>query len=104
MKKSTRVISVSRGGVIDESALLDALDDGLIDGAALDVFEVEPPGKTGLTSHPQVVLSPHIGGQTVEAQARVSLDIAEEVLNALAGRKLRWRIQAIENNKNEVIE
>jgi D-3-phosphoglycerate dehydrogenase len=96
IKEGARVISVSRGGVIDEGALLDALDKGSIDGAALDVFEVEPPGITRLTSHPKVVLSPHIGGQTVEAQARVSIDIAEEVLHALAGRKLRWRIKPVE--------
>jgi D-3-phosphoglycerate dehydrogenase len=93
MKSSARVISVSRGGVIDEEALLDALDRDQIAGAALDVFEIEPPEKTRLISHPKVVLSPHIGGQTQEAQARVSRDIAEEVLNALTGRELRWRVQ-----------
>ena len=93
MKNSARVISVSRGGVIDEEALLDALDRDQIAGAALDVFETEPPDTTRLVIHPKVVLSPHIGGQTQEAQARVSKDIAEEVLNALTGLELRWRVQ-----------
>jgi D-3-phosphoglycerate dehydrogenase len=92
VKPGARIVSTSRGGIIDEAALLSALDEGRLAGVALDVFEEEPPGMTSLTAHPRTVMTPHIGGQTAEAQAKISLDIAEEVLNALAGKPLRWQV------------
>jgi len=92
MKPGVRLICAARGGVVDEDALLEALNSGHVAGAALDVFTKEPPGATALTAHPNVVATPHIGAQTVEAQARASADIATEVLAALRGDKLRWRI------------
>jgi D-3-phosphoglycerate dehydrogenase / 2-oxoglutarate reductase len=92
MKPGVRLICAARGGVIDEEALLEALNSGQVAGAALDVFTKEPPGATALTAHPNVVATPHIGAQTEEAQARASADIATEVLSALRGDKLRWRI------------
>ncbi len=92
MKEGVRLICAARGGVIDEEALLEALNSGHVAGAALDVFAKEPPGATALTSHPNVVATPHIGAQTEEAQARASADIASEVLAALRGETLRWRI------------
>lgn len=92
MKRGVRLICAARGGVIDEDALLEALDSGQVAGAALDVFAKEPPGLTALISHPNVVATPHIGAQTEEAQARASADIATEVLAALRGEALRWRI------------
>jgi D-3-phosphoglycerate dehydrogenase len=61
-------------------------------GAALDVFEKEPPFDWKLIHNPKVIATPHIGAQTKEAQLRVANDIAEEVLRALDGQELRWRI------------
>jgi D-3-phosphoglycerate dehydrogenase len=92
MKPGVRVICAARGGVIDEAALLEALNSGKVAGAALDVFTTEPPGKIDLASHPKVVCTPHIGAETVEAQARAALDIASEVVAALKGEPLRWKI------------
>ena len=92
MKHGVRLICAARGGVVDEDALLEALNSGQVAGAALDVFTKEPPGATALISHPSVIATPHIGAQTEEAQVRASADIATEVLAALRGEVLRWRI------------
>jgi D-3-phosphoglycerate dehydrogenase len=92
MKDGVRIICAARGGVIDEAALLKALDSGKVGGAALDVFSQEPPGLTPLVVHPNVIATPHIGAQTAEAQARAGEDIAAEVLAALRGDALRWRV------------
>lgn len=92
MKKGVRIIDAARGGIIDEVALLAALETGQVAGAALDVFASEPPGLTALVAHPNVVATPHIGAQTEEAQDRAAEDIASEVLKALRGEPLRWKI------------
>jgi len=92
MKRGVRLICAARGGLIDETALLGALESGQVAGAALDVFAKEPPGMTALVSHPHVVATPHIGAQTVEAQARAAVDIAGEILAALRGEPLRWKV------------
>jgi D-3-phosphoglycerate dehydrogenase len=87
-----RIVCAARGGIIDESALVAALNSGKVAGAALDVFGVEPPGLTETVSHPRVIATPHIGAQTAEAQSRASDDIASEVLSALQGKPLRWKV------------
>lgn len=92
MKKGTRLICAARGGVIDEEALLSALDSGRVAAAALDVFASEPPASGGIATHSQIVATPHIGAQSVEAQVRAGVSVAEEVLAALAGKKLRWQV------------
>ena len=92
MKDGVRIICAARGGVIDEEALLAALESGKVAAAGLDVFATEPPGLTALVSHPHVVCSPHIGAQTAEAQVRAADDIAHEVLAALDGKALRWKV------------
>lgn len=92
MKPGVRLICTARGGVIEEDALLEALESGQVAGAGLDVFAQEPPGATPLVAHPNVVAAPHIGAQTREAQARTAEDIANEVLRALRGEELRWKI------------
>ncbi len=92
MKDGVRIVCAARGGIIDESALLHALNNGKVAGAALDVFGQEPPGLTETVSHPRVIATPHIGAQTVEAQSRASEDIADEVLSALQEKPLRWKV------------
>jgi D-3-phosphoglycerate dehydrogenase len=92
MKNGVRIVCAARGGVIDEEALLAALNSGKVAAAGLDVFVAEPPGLTALVSHPRVVCTPHIGAQTIEAQGRAAEDISTEVLAALTGKPLRWKV------------
>jgi D-3-phosphoglycerate dehydrogenase len=92
MKHGVRLICAARGGVVDETALLGALESGQVAAAGLDVFATEPPGLSALVAHPNVVATPHIGAQTEEAQTRASADIACEVLAALNGQPLRWKL------------
>ena len=92
MKDGVRIICAARGGIIDENALLEALNSGKVAGAALDVFATEPPLESVLTKHPRVITTPHIGGQTMEAQVRAAADISSEVLAALHGTALRWKV------------
>ncbi|MFW5714184.1 MAG: hydroxyacid dehydrogenase [Brevefilum sp.] len=92
MKDGVRIVCAARGGVIDESALLAALESGKVAGAALDVYETEPPGEDPLAMHPNVIGTPHIGAQTREAQLRAGHDILSEVIAALEGEPLRWKI------------
>ena len=79
------MINCGRGGVIDEAALLEALESGHVGGAGLDVFAEEPPKTWRLVTHPRVVATPHIGAQTREAQERIAVQITEMVLAALDG-------------------
>ncbi len=92
LKPGAIVLCTARGGVIDEDALLAALEQGRVWGAGLDVFAQEPPGPSPLVTHPRVVATPHIAAQTAEAQQRVAVDIVNEVLAALRGERLRWRV------------
>jgi D-3-phosphoglycerate dehydrogenase len=92
MRTGVRIVCAARGGVIDEAALLEGLKSGKVAAAGLDVFAAEPPGATELVLHPRVVCVPHIGAQTVEAQARAADDIATEILAALDGKQLRWKV------------
>ncbi len=92
MKPGVRIVCAARGSIIDEEALVQALQSGQVAGAALDVFAVEPPGATLLVTHPKVIATPHIGAQTSEAQERAAQDIADEVLAALQEKALRWRV------------
>jgi D-3-phosphoglycerate dehydrogenase / 2-oxoglutarate reductase len=92
MKNGVRLISVAGTGMIDESALLEALNSGKVGGAAIDVGIPDGGQPGALSTHPGVIATPHIGGMTTEANARASVDIAQEVLAALRGEPLRWKI------------
>jgi D-3-phosphoglycerate dehydrogenase len=92
MKPGLRLINTARGGIVDEDALWEALDSGRVAGAALDVFSVEPVTPGSIASHPKVIATPHIAAQTREAQTRAGVAIAEEVLAALQGNPLRWKV------------
>jgi D-3-phosphoglycerate dehydrogenase len=92
MKRGVYLICAARGGILDETALLGALESGQVAGAALDVYAKEPPGLTALVAHPCVIATPHIGAQTEEAQERAAVDIANEVLAALENEPLRWKV------------
>jgi D-3-phosphoglycerate dehydrogenase len=80
MKKSAYLINASRGGLVDEKALREALIDGKLAGAALDVYEQEPPTDTSLTRLLNVVSTPHIGSSTLEAQKANSTIVAEKII------------------------
>lgn len=79
MKKNAVVINTSRGGTIHEGELIEALDNGIIAGACLDVFENEPRPNAALLKHSKIIATPHIGAATAEAQERIGLEIAENV-------------------------
>jgi D-3-phosphoglycerate dehydrogenase / 2-oxoglutarate reductase len=85
MKSTAYIINASRGGVIDETALYNALCNGTIAGAALDVFETEPPINNLLIGLPNVICTPHIGAQTKEAQELTSIVIAEKIIQIIHG-------------------
>jgi D-3-phosphoglycerate dehydrogenase len=85
MKPTAYLVNTSRGEIIDENALYDALKNNKIAGAALDVFEVEPPINKQLTSLPNLICTPHVGAQTKEAQELASIVIAEKIIQILRG-------------------
>ena len=85
MKKTAHIVNTSRGGVIDEEALYNALKDGNLESAALDVFEIEPATGNKLTNLPNFIATPHIGAQTKEAQSLAANVIAEKIIQILRG-------------------
>ena len=85
MKRTAYLINTSRGDIINEDALYDALKSGRLAGAALDVFQVEPPTNKQLLNLPNVLCTPHIGAQTKEAQELASTVIAEKIIQILRG-------------------
>ena len=98
MRPTARVINCARGGVIDEAALLEALQEGHVAGAALDVFTKEPPEAgsvaRALIEHPAVVATPHLGASTEEAQVNVAVDVAEQIAEILRGGAPRAAVNA----------
>jgi D-3-phosphoglycerate dehydrogenase len=95
MKPDAVIINVARGGVVDEAALAAALEAGTIAAAAVDVYSSEPPARDNpLLTAPNIILTPHLGASTAEAQTRVAVEAAEQVREVLAGRSARYAINA----------
>lgn len=94
MKPGAYLVNCARGGIVDEGALLEFLDCGHLAGAALDVFEREPPGDSPLVTHPRVVATPHLGASTEEAQRAISLEVSRQVLAALRRLPVKGAVNA----------
>jgi len=104
MKPTARLINCARGGIIDEEALAQALKEGKIAGAALDVFESEPLGESSLRDvGREVILTPHLGASTEEAQVNVAIDVAEQIRDVLLGLPARSAVN-IPGLRPEVLE
>ncbi len=88
MKNSAFLINTARGGVVDEKALLEALDNDQLAGAGLDVFEDEPNPQISLLMNPKLSLTPHVGGSTVEAQERIGFELADKVVAIYRGENV----------------
>lgn len=93
-KTGVKVVNCARGGIIDEAALLRALQTGQCGGAGLDVFVEEPPKDRSLVDHPNVISCPHLGASTKEAQARCGEDIALQIVDMVNGKKLIGAVNA----------
>jgi D-3-phosphoglycerate dehydrogenase len=94
MKPGAIVLNVARGGILDEAAVADALRDGRLGGAGIDVFDSEPPTGSPLLDAPNTLLTPHLGASTAEAQILVAEEVADQVLDVLAGRSARYAVNA----------
>ncbi|HXI81117.1 MAG TPA: phosphoglycerate dehydrogenase [Verrucomicrobiae bacterium] len=94
MKPGAILLNVARGGVIDEAAVAAALASGRLAGAGVDVFEAEPPTGSPLLDAPNTLLTPHLGASTAEAQVLVAEEVADQVLDVLAGRSARYAVNA----------
>ncbi len=94
MKPSVMLLNVARGGILDEAAVAAALTAGRIAGAAIDVYEHEPPLDSPLLSAPNTLLTPHLGASTAEAQVAVAEEVAEQILEVLDGRPARYAVNA----------
>ncbi len=94
MKDGVRLINCARGGIIDEKALADGIVSGKIAGAALDVFETEPPTESPILDLDHVIVTPHLGASTVEAQKNVAVSVANQCLSVLEGGSAKYVVNA----------
>lgn len=106
MKDGVRIINCARGGIIDEKALADALRSGKVAGAALDVFEKEPPLDSPFLELPNTIVTPHLGASTVEAQMNVAVSVAKQCLEVLGGGTAKYVVNApiVPADQQDVIE
>ncbi|MFS0644377.1 phosphoglycerate dehydrogenase [Siminovitchia sp. 179-K 8D1 HS] len=91
-KKGVRIVNCARGGIIDEAALVRALNSGQVAGAAIDVFDTEPASNMELLTHPNAVVTPHLGASTVEAQEKVAQEVSEEIIDIFETDSIRHAI------------
>jgi D-3-phosphoglycerate dehydrogenase len=89
MKKGVFLINCARGGIVNDSDLLWALNEGIVAGAGIDVYATEPPEDLSLVNHPNVICTPHIGAATKEAQENVGTQIAQQFVELFAGKGIR---------------
>jgi D-3-phosphoglycerate dehydrogenase len=94
MKDGVRIINCARGGIIDEKALFDAAKSGKVAGAALDVFETEPPTESPLLTLDNIIVTPHLGASTVEAQLNVAVSVAKQCIEVLKGGAAKYVVNA----------
>ena len=95
IKKGVRLVNCARGGLVDEDALLEAMEDGTVAAAALDVFSAEPlPADSPLLGNPKIITTPHLGASTTEAQEGVALTVAEQMRDYLLTGALRGAVNA----------
>ena len=106
MKDGVRIINCARGGIIDEKALYEAIKGGKVAGAALDVFEAEPPFESPLLTLDQVIVTPHLGASTVEAQQNVAISVAKQCIEVLHGGAAKYVVNApmVPPEQAEVLE
>ncbi|PTI14478.1 phosphoglycerate dehydrogenase [Staphylococcus warneri] len=101
-KPNLQIINVARGGIIDEDALINALDHAQISRAAIDVFEHEPPLDSPLIKHDKIIVTPHLGASTVEAQEKVAVSVSNEIIDILTKGTVEHAVNAPKMDMNEV--
>ncbi len=94
MKEGVRIINVARGGLVSEQELAKAVASGHVAGAALDVFEREPPTGSPVLEDPKIIVTPHLGASTAEAQERVSVDVAQQIAAVLRGEPAAYAVNS----------
>ncbi|MDD5312732.1 MAG: phosphoglycerate dehydrogenase [Dehalococcoidia bacterium] len=92
MKKGVRIINVARGGLIDDEALVKAIEEGRVAGAAVDVYAVEPCTDSILFKNDKIIVTPHLGASTKEAQTNVCIDVVEQIIDVLNGKPARYAV------------
>jgi D-3-phosphoglycerate dehydrogenase len=102
-KPGIRIVNTARGGIVDEEALAEAIRDGIVGGAGLDVFASEPPTGSPLLALDSVVVTPHLGASTEEAQDKAGVTIAEQVLLALAGDFVPYAVNVAATDVSETV-
>ena len=94
VKPTVRIINCARGGIIDEEALAKALKEGRVAGAAIDVFATEPATESVLFDSDNIIVTPHLGASTTEAQATAAKDVAEQIIDVFNGRPAKYSVNA----------
>ena len=102
-KPGLRIINTARGGIVDEEALAESIRDGHVQGAGLDVFAKEPTTESPLFSLPSVIVAPHLGASTAEAQDKAGVTIAEQVILALAGDFVPFAVNVNATDVSETV-